>query len=103
MSRKYLEGLSSPSPLNGWSASGNGAPGGRTAWISLTVSSSPCQMPDRSGLPFGRRGAGAVKFGLPFLVRGVPGTGWLMYWADANVAAAAMRKQIRKLVGIVYS
>ena len=38
------------------------------------------QNPDRSGLPSGVRGAGAVRIGLPSAVRGIPGVG-LSHWA----------------------
>ena len=34
-----------------------------------------CQRPERSGLPSRVRGAGPVRFGLPFAVRGIPGVG----------------------------
>src|SRR6187549_1322595 len=32
--------------------------------------------PERSGLPSGARGAGAVRFGLPSAARGIPAVGW---------------------------
>src|SRR6266853_2813939 len=35
--------------------------------------SSVCQTPERSGFPLDARGAGAERFGLPSLFRGVPG------------------------------
>ena len=66
--RKYLDGAGSP---------GIGGPssGGRNARISSIGEGAACQIPDRSGLPFAARGAGAFKLGLPSLVRGVPGVG----------------------------
>ncbi len=45
------------------------------------------QTPERSGLP-SRRGAGAVKIGLPSLVRGVPGVSWWIHCAGAKTGAA---------------
>src|ERR1700689_2179088 len=44
-------------------------------FTSATEVSSRIQTPDRSGLPSGARGVGAVRFGLPSGVRGVPGVG----------------------------
>jgi hypothetical protein len=44
-------------------------------FISASGVGSTCQTPDRSGLPSAVRGGGAVRFGLPSLVRGMPGVG----------------------------
>src|SRR5262249_19110615 len=41
------------------------------------------QVPDRSGLPFGARGAGAERLALPSLVLGTPGVGYLIHCAAA--------------------
>src|SRR5882762_4622850 len=41
------------------------------------------QIPLRSGWPSDARGAGALRLGLPSLVRGVPGKGSLIHWACA--------------------
>ena len=46
----------------------------RARIYSLTAVRSACQTPDKFGLPF-TRGAGADKFGLPSLVRGVRESG----------------------------
>src|SRR5437016_6127447 len=48
-------------------------PGGKARVSSLRGVASASQRPERSGLPL-RRGAGAVKLGLPSLVRGVRGS-----------------------------
>src|SRR6266567_1645332 len=45
---------------------------------------SPCQIPARSGLPSGFRGAGAERSGLPSLVRGMPLVGTFSHWAAAG-------------------
>ena len=37
--------------------------------------------PERSGLPSGARGGGAVRFGLPSGVRGMPAVGCPSHWA----------------------
>src|SRR5437762_5671393 len=58
-----IGGGSSPRPLT---------PAGRIFMSSLMGAPSPCQTPDRSGLPLEARGAGADKLGLPSLVRGIP-------------------------------
>src|SRR4030095_11092139 len=50
------------------------------------------QMPDRWGLASGVLGAGAVRFGLPSGVRGMPGVGSLSHCA---VAPAAQRRTSR--------
>src|ERR1700728_1767075 len=42
------------------------------------------QIPPRSGLPSGNRGAGPDRSGLPSLVRGIPGVGWLSHCASAS-------------------
>ena len=39
------------------------------------IFSADCQMPEKSGLPSGSRGGGAVRFGLPSAVRGTSGVG----------------------------
>src|SRR5207253_2916345 len=44
-------------------------------FISATPVGCTCQSPERSGFPLEARGAGAVRFGLPSRVRGVPGAG----------------------------
>src|SRR5688500_6402645 len=46
--------------------------------------------PERSGLPSGVRGAGAVKFGLPSAVRGMPGVGCVSHWAASGVLSATV-------------
>src|SRR5262249_51227593 len=51
------------------------------------------QIPLRSGCRSEARGAGAVRFGLPSLVRGVPGKGSLIHWACAVKARPIARKR----------
>src|SRR5438876_2926684 len=56
-------------------------------------------MPDRSGLPSAARGAGALTFGRPSVVRGTPGVGYGGHCAEIEgpmvapiaVAASAWR------------
>src|SRR5262245_45646312 len=50
------------------------------------------QIPLRSGWPSEARGAGALRLGLPSLVRGVPGKGTLIHWACAVKARPRTRK-----------
>src|SRR5688572_20238909 len=47
--------------------------------------------PFKSGLPSGRRGAGAVRFGLPSAVRGIRGSGCFSHCAGADEAKSARR------------
>src|ERR1051325_4276206 len=54
-----------------------------------------CQMPERSGLPSASRGAGAVRFGFPSFVRGIPSVGHLNHCANVvtdtmTISAAAI-------------
>src|ERR1700680_4578376 len=48
-----------------------------------------CQIPPSSGFPSGPRGAGAVRFGRPSGVRGIPGVVTLNHCADAGSAASS--------------
>src|SRR6266850_2195656 len=50
------------------------------------------QIPLRSVWPSEARGAGALRLGLPSLVRGVPGKGSLIHWACAVKARPRARK-----------
>ena len=43
-----------------------------------------CQMPEKSGLPSGRRGVGAFRLGVPSAFLGTPGVGSFSHWADAE-------------------
>src|SRR6185436_1115358 len=52
------------------------------------------QIPLRSGWPSEARGAGALRLGLPSLVRGVPGKGTLTHWACAVKARPRARKRL---------
>src|SRR6185295_18291717 len=52
------------------------------------------QMPLRSGWPSEARGAGALRLGLPSLVRGVPGKGRVIHWACAVKARPKARKRL---------
>src|SRR5437016_11677765 len=51
------------------------------------------QIPLRSGWPSEARGAGALRLGLPSLVRGVPGKGSLIHWACAVKTRPRTRKR----------
>src|SRR5438093_752716 len=68
-----------------------------------------CHRPERSGLPSGVRGAGAVRFGLPSGVRGMPAVGYFSHCAGSGgvisqIANAAMiNTQNRNLVMISAS
>src|SRR5215471_3281938 len=46
-----------------------------------------CQIPERSGLPSGFRGAGAVRSDLPSLVRGIPLARTFSHWAAEGTLA----------------
>src|SRR5207302_11252362 len=52
------------------------------------------QIPLRSEWPSKARGAGALRLGLPSLVRGVPGKGSLIHWACAVKARPRARKRL---------
>src|SRR5215467_7689793 len=52
------------------------------------------QIPLRLGWPSEARGAGALRLGLPSLVRGVPGKGSLIHWACALKAKPRARKRL---------
>src|SRR2546427_7493977 len=52
------------------------------------------QTPPRSGWPSEACGAGALRLGLPSLVRGVPGKGTLIHWACAVQASPRARKRL---------
>jgi len=56
------------------------------------------QIPERSGFPFGARGAGAKRFGLPSLVRGIPGDAWFTHCAKAQLSAAICYGRLVSLV-----
>src|SRR5262249_34840881 len=56
-----------------------------TLAYSVRGARSACQTPLKSGLPL-RRGGGAVKLGLPSLVRGVRGSGWFTHCAETPAA-----------------
>src|SRR6185503_13028397 len=51
--------------------------------------------PERSGLPSGVRGAGAVRFGLPSGVRGIPAVGWVSHCAASGALKATVTTAIR--------
>lgn len=46
------------------------------------------QMPEKSGLPSGSRGASPVRFGLPSAVRGTPPVGWCSHCPEVSVPPA---------------
>src|SRR5688572_24266203 len=52
--------------------------------------------PDRSGFPSGPRGAGAVRFGLPSAVRGMPGVFRSSHWASTEIAPPRKMSAARK-------
>src|SRR4029450_13840689 len=52
------------------------------------------QIPLRSGWLSGARGAGALRLGLPSLVRGGAGKGSLIHWACAVTARPRARKRV---------
>src|SRR5579859_2131709 len=60
----------------------------RTAILPTAVSTAVYHSPDKSGLPSGVRGAGAVRFGLPSAVRGMPGVGYFNHCAFTGVVSA---------------
>src|ERR1022692_2231927 len=60
----------------------------RTAILPTAVSTAVYHSPDKSGLPSGVRGAGAVRFGLPSAVRGMPGVGCCTHCAASGVTSA---------------
>src|SRR5256885_8069289 len=56
------------------------------------------QIPLRSGWPSEARGAGALRLGLPSLVRGVPGKGSFIHWACAVKARPRAKKRLVTMV-----
>src|SRR5215813_12633280 len=60
-----------------------------------------CQIPDKSGLPSTVRGAGAVRFGLPLAVRGMPGVGYFSHCAATVIVTA--NKIIMNTMGFITS
>src|SRR5579872_443846 len=86
--KKERGGGSSPRPF---------APPGRIFISSLIGAPSPCQTPDRSGLPLEARGAGADKLGLPSLVRGAPGSRVFSHcaWTPAVNPTSRIKMQVR--------
>src|SRR6516165_7711189 len=55
----------------------------------LLFCESPCQIPERSGLPSGFRGVATERSGLPSLVRGMPLVGTFSHCAPAGMVAIA--------------
>src|SRR5690242_7050431 len=55
-------------------------------------------MPERSGLPSGALGTGAVRLGLPSEVRGIPGVGWLIHCALATAANQLVARIISRRI-----
>src|SRR5687768_816721 len=51
--------------------------------------------PDRSGLPFTRRGVGAVRSTSPVAVRGARGLGTVNHWAPNDPGAPRMTRIVR--------
>src|SRR5687767_8856591 len=62
-------------------------------WLMLVrnLPSTAFHSPFKSGLPSGRRGAGAVRFGLPSAVRGIRGSKCFSHCAGADEAESARR------------
>ena len=50
-------------------------------------------MPEKSGLPSGRRGVGAFRLGVPSAFRGTPGVGSFSHWAEAEHRHGRYRNQ----------
>src|SRR5688500_37139 len=48
-------------------------------------------VPEKSGLPFGMRGAGALRSGRPSAVRGMSGVRWIDHCADAETDRTTAR------------
>src|SRR5262245_19864658 len=61
------------------------------------------QMPERSGLPSGVRGTGAVKSGFPSGVRGTPAVGYFNHCADAAPDTAHTRAMLTMTILIATS
>ena len=59
-----------------------------------------CQMPEKSGWPSGRWGAGAVRSTLPSLVRGMPAVGSFVHCAGAT-AAVRSKKAARDFTRLI--
>src|SRR5262245_3918491 len=55
------------------------------------------QMPERSGLPSGSRGAGAERFGLPSAVRGTDEAGTFVHCANAVAVESARITNVDKV------
>src|ERR1700674_1304460 len=55
------------------------------------------QIPERSGLPYGIFGAGAVRFGLPSAVRGTLGVLLVSHCAEAEQLKSPANAMIRRL------
>src|SRR5579863_2327709 len=66
--------------------------GVRLAWLPFS-GGVLAQMPDRSGFPSRVLGAGADRFALPSLRRGVPGAGYLIHWAIAVPASPGINSR----------
>src|SRR5712692_9408898 len=52
------------------------------------------QIPEKSGLPSGSRGAGALRLGLPSAVRGTSAVGYFSHWPSATPGAHVTAKTI---------
>src|SRR5262245_60507474 len=65
---------------HGWNGTGSFTPFAR----SRMYPSGGFHTPDRSGLPSGSRGVGALKFTLPSGVRGAVDRGRFVHWADSD-------------------
>jgi hypothetical protein len=65
----------------------------------------PQESPDRSGLPAGARGAGAVRFGLPSAVLGIPGVLKSSHCANSEVGSShkAVASMVLCITGLLPS
>src|ERR1700704_736117 len=79
------------------SAQGWTSPGFRSAaMLRSYLGEILCHRPERSGLPSTVRGAGAVRFGLPFAARGIPGVGYFSHCASRGVLVTDNKMSARK-------
>src|SRR5258705_13638328 len=62
----------------------------------LVLNPGALQIPEKSGLPSRVLGAGADRSAFPFLVRGIPGAGWLIHCAAAGSVMNASTEILRK-------
>src|SRR5438128_10678095 len=87
----------------GWNGMSSGFRSAARFRIHLLAAGS--QIPDRSGLPSGNRGAAAERFGFPSAVRGIAGAGTFDHCAPAGAHISrtiAVERTILPLMLIVF-